>query len=229
MTIILCDEPGYRVPVGQEPVWECGGVTYGNRNPPLVPGLKCIVAGESSYGLLGYQYQSGPVDEGSMILPHGFGVPVGGKTHPKTLVAAFHFPKRNLTRNSMTGVSETKVTIAMTDSPVRPVRDLDLQAHGFVGRQSVGTITGSWTMKQKNHPGVRIVLIYCHWHSFAIDIRVGIERKDGESVQILHQDPAKYSGYTDISDLSTAVMQSGDRLWIECVIKNPLDHNLRVW
>lgn len=227
----LCEEPGYRgVDTGEEShVWECGVDAFAQPNPPLTRGTFCYAAdGGSSYGVLNYQFQKGSPEEGTLVLPPGTGVKVGGKNAPKYMVAGFHFPKKSGSIDGTTGGSRLEFTLVKSPSPMKPVTSMTLIAHGFVGAQSVGTVTGSWAFTEEM-PAIRIWNLYSHWHDLVTDVQIYVKRPDGGEDLLLHQDPHVFAGVTSVNDNPSAVVGPGDRLTVKCTYNNTMDKNLRIW
>lgn len=139
------------------------------------------------------------------------------------------FDRLNVVNHSLAG-SEIEVTLRRRTSSqkMRPVYSLVLINFGFVGRRSVGWTSGSWTLVED----VRMVIVslYTHWHErnhLVTDIRVWITRTSGAPDVILHQD-IHFTGIADVSNMTTAVMQKGDRLTVQCTINNTMDITLRI-
>lgn len=223
----VCDEPGSRGPGGESWSWDCSAdFFFGRRTPDLSPGHECILNGGPSTGSSTFQYQGGSPDEGTLILPPGTGIPVGGANgRRKTIIAIFHYPDRNQTLNGMTGVSSLEVTVIPHEAGARVADSLLVGLAGFLGPQSVGSITGSYKLEEMP---IRIISIYTHWHDLAIDVQVGVERTNGETFTFLRQDPHKFWGIVSIPDSSSSLVRPGDRLTIKCTYNNTLPSVLRV-
>lgn len=222
-----CDEPGHLALPDNPPVWECGiDFVYAARNPPLLPGHECMLKETVAYGRFTWQYQGGSVEAGTMTLPTGTGIPVGGKSGPKYIVVSFHYISLNETLNNTTGVSGLDFKLVRNKADIKKVGGLTLGAYGFLQASSVGTLSGSWTLSQ-DIP-IQIRRIYSHWHSMAIGARVSIFRPDGKRERLLEQDPRSYMGYTEVADSSEAVMRPGDTLTLTCTFDNKKPHTVRV-
>lgn len=226
MYMSLCQEPGHRGRDGGLEEWECGVLSGGRVNPPLVRAPECLTPNPIPISPWVYQYQSGPEDEASMNFPPGTGLPVGGAGDPQYLVVVYHFASKKQTLNGMTGVSGLDVTLSNTSYPMTPFHTFNMESWGYLGPQAVGTVTGSWTLKEETE--IRLRLLYVHWHDLAIDVQIEIERRDNGSDLILHQDPRKYWGMTSVPDSESAVMRRGDRMIVTCTYNNTLDEVVRV-
>lgn len=224
----VCDSTPIQVvnKTGISEVFDCGPDTGGRPNPPLVRSPACLLNGGLSQGYSTYQYNGGSVQEGSLVLPHDAGIPIRGPGIHKAVVLAAHFPKRPA--NHMTGSSGLDVRIVRNRPNIQSVRTLDLAAFGFVDRQTVGRVSGSWTMKRNT--SVRILRLFTHCHDLGIGIEVGIKRQGEQEMDvILSQDPRSFSGITNMTDSPSAVMQQGDRLLLSCLFNNSMPSKLRVW
>lgn len=226
MTVVVCDDPGYKGAIGKAGVWECGRDYYGNPNPPLPSASRCVVHGEHSYGLFGYQFQGGPADEGALCLPPHTGIPVGGEEGRRYIVAGFHFPQKNRTMNGTTGVSEIGVTIKHTTEKMEAMNNLIFGGNGFVGPNSLGSVAGTWTLKQDI--SIKIWLMYAHFHAMAIDFKVWIGTSEASDL-VLHQKPTIFRGITLLDPNKKSTMHAGDKVIVECLFNNTMSRNLRIW
>lgn len=210
--------------------WDCESPSNAQQEPVLPVATECSRDGQN-HDYFNYQFQGGSPDEGSLRLPHGYGIPVGDGTAFKWIVIQFHFFEPEKLVNGSIAGSEVEVTLAPQSprSPIRAVASLLLMAYGFVGAHSVGSVTAIW--RQEEDFEMDLLLLYTHWHetnNMVIDVVVWIERTSGDEDVILRQDPLTFSGITDVTNSSTAVIRRGDRLFVECTYNNTRDHNLRV-
>lgn len=171
------------------------------------------------------------MDEGSLTLPPGTGVPVGPGTDFHWIVVLFHFFRpQDLVNGSTLGARvEVRFSGASSTQNTDRVSSLLLTANGFVGANSVGSVSGSWTLDEQKE--LKLLRLYTHWHEhkhMAIDIQVWIERKDGNRDIILRQDPHTYWGISDVSNITSAVVTMSDRLVIQCTYNNTMSTVLRV-
>lgn len=230
MLMQMCDQPAFRPDVRiKGPVaWDCGAEFFANPNPPLKQAGGCLKKGRHSVGSFGIQYQGGPGDEGSVILPPGHGIPVGGSTGHNTILVKFHFADRNKTIHGTTGVSGVDYTLVRRPAhQPKIVAGLHVSAYGFVGGNGIGRITGSWTHKQ-GMPDIRIIRLFTHWHDMATEVRVWIKRSDGVTDLLWRENPKNYSGVFNVSESAPSVLRPGDQLKITCTYNITLSHVVRI-
>lgn len=224
MLLHVCDDPGSRGPSGESRSWDCSqDLLFGGRTPGLSKGYECSSDGEMMTGNT-FQYQGGSVEEGTLTLPEATGIPVTTTDgRRKTLVAVFHYP--NKTMDGMSGSSSLEVTLISGSTGIMTAGVLSLDLAGFIGPQSVGTISGSWKLEQKP---IKILRLYTHWHDLAIDVQVGIKKANGGQHILLYQDPHAFRGITNISDSESSLMSPGDRLTLQCTYNNTLSKAIRI-
>lgn len=229
MVLVVCDEAGYPQDddddddgkAGEgERVWECGSASLGTRDGDMAIGHICA---NSSKSFTNYQYQSGPADQASLILPPGTGIATAG-----VIVTAYHFFDVTSLKHGSTDGSAFELTFSgEEDADISPVTSLSIMAFGFVDALSVGSVTGSWTLSAPNE--LNILQLYSHWHESVLQVKAWIERGNSKQTDvILMQDPRRFAGYTDVSKSSDAVMRRGDRLLVTCTIANQMNLTLRV-
>lgn len=194
-------------------------------SPLLTRGEMCANGG---YGPFFYNYlsASGDPEDASLRLPQGLGVPVGGKTAVNYLVLNIHYFTRKQGMDGYTGSSYVNFTLTKSSPQMQSVRTMALEAMGFVGPQSEGSVTGSWTLRQEFGP-IRILAVTGHSHTFSVDFWFMIERTDGHREIIVRQDP-RSRRQTDVSDLSSARLDVGDKLLVKCLFNNTLPSDLKV-
>lgn len=228
ISLELCAEPGFQSSDKQtDDVWDCGFDESVDRIPILNRSSACSARSNRYFD---YQFQGGSSDEGSLIFPQGTGVLVGPGSDFPSIVGQFHFFVPEELVNGSTAGSAVEFTLRPLTAgrELRPVSSLLLISDGFVGKESVGTVSASWTSDQENE--MEILRLQPHWHDMndmAIDIQVWIKRRTGEKEVILRQDPHSFFGITDVSN-SSAVVQKGDQLSVECTFNNTDDTNLRI-
>lgn len=217
----------------REDGWECGGGygSSGQTYPPLPQGSDCHADSDSERGsfIVSRQFDEGNNDEvSSLNLPKGTGIPIGGETGIKSLVAVFHFRDRNRTSDGRSGVSQVDVRIVNQKDGMQGVGELVLEANGFVGENSVASVSGSWILDQELV--MRPVLLYSHTHDLAIDLTVTIEGKDGQNARVLYQeDRRQNSGVTRYSQPDpSSLIRPGDRVTVTCTYNNTRSSVLRV-
>lgn len=203
--------------------WDCGALYYGSKaNPPLASAPAC----EEAHAHFVYQYQNGSVDEGTLTLPAGSGFRVGGKADTAHFLAVgFHFQQKNLSTDGTAVGPGLEVTL-IRDPSMRPVFALDLNVFGFVERESIGSVTGSWTLHEDLE--VHLLVIYTHWHAMATEALVQVKRTNGHSITLLRQNTHKYWGMTQLSDSYDHMMRAGDRLLLTCTYNNTMASVLKV-
>lgn len=223
-----CDQPGNLALAGRPSEWECGiDFVYAKRNPPLVPGHECMLNETVAYGRFTWQYQGGEAEDGTLTLPHGTGIPVGGKAGPKYIVVSYHFISLNESLpGNMSGVSGLDFKLSRHQPHIKKVGGLTLGAYGFLKASSVGTMTGTWTLTEEKP--IQLLRIYTHWHGMAIGSEVSVKAKEGDVDVILKQDPRQYKGYTELADSDRYVMKPGDALTLTCTFNNTKDEIVRV-
>lgn len=166
-------------------------------------------------GPLIYQYQSGPINEGSLYLTPGFGIKIGGDSGIFSIVADFHFPERISSNTSL--VSSAEVILEPGDSQMKSVVPLLIAARGVIGPRSISKVVGSGTVIHRNK--LQLLNVFTHWHEKATAVRVYITKPNGLQLDILEQDPLHFSGTTNIT--STVFALEYDKLNIECTFYNP--------
>lgn len=230
LIIAACHEAGFQDAVSTDypVVWECGYEDLGKRTDILPNAPECSPNGRAYFST---QFQGGSADDGSLVLPHGTGVPVGSGSPFQTIVAIFHFPRTKELIHGSTAGSGFEVTFSHVphNENMRSIWSLLIMADGFVGAHSVNTISGSWTLREQTV--MHLKRLYTHWHEMndmAIKIQVWIERTSGERDIILSQDPKAFQGISDVSNSTSAVIRTGDRLTIQCTYNNTSDRNIRV-
>lgn len=223
---MACDGPGYRDPrPGRPSVWDCGTNQTYERFTGLPRAEQCA-SSDSPHGSFKYQSQGGSSEEARLVLPEGTGIPVGGRTGLKSIVFGFHFPQLSRTVDGTTGETRVDVQLIRNQRHMKPTSSILLGGFGFLAPKSVSSISASWTVDQDIpvHPTV----VYTHTHELAIDIKVAIQRKDGERELMHEKDPRKHKGMTTLTPEPQA-MRLGDKLLVECVYNNTQDTSIRVW
>lgn len=229
ISLILCDNPLddelMATTDGQSIAWSCD---LESPSPVLRNARECVVNNKSRHNF-NYQFQGGSLEEGMLLLPPGYGIPVGEDSVFKTMVAEFHYfdaPDQPPIR-SIAG-SEMEVTLVPNSDKrdLRPVYSLLIAGYGFVGADSVGSVSASWRFEEETV--MHLLSLYTHWHEKAIDVQVWIQRMSGETDVILRQDPHMFAGTMDISNKTSALLRPGDSLTIQCTFNNSASHNLRV-
>lgn len=225
----VCERPGFQSPGGGvSSVWDCGqSFGFSHSNGGLPTGPYCLTSNGSPHGSFDYQNNVGPVNQSVLVFPSGTGYPVGGKTGHDFVVLIFHFPSKNKTMDGTTGVSGTDITFARTLQPMTPVSSLIMNAQGFVGPKSVGSVNGVFDIRQKDvaiHP----FALYTHWHDLATHVEVTLIHSDGEEEVLVRQDPHRYFGVTNITNWPSIVARTGDRITLTCTYNNTLTAVLRV-
>lgn len=198
--------------------------TMGRRLTSLPRADDCSLIDNNQY--FDYQYQGGRVEQDSLMLPRGMGVPVGRGSPFRTIIMVSHFDDASRLVNDSTVGSSVEVSLMRTSSNVSHVFSLKLVAYGLVGGQSVGSVTAKWLLEEDVH--MHLLLLYTHWHALAIRVEVWIERRESrEGEAILIQDPRSFKGITDVSN-SSLVMKKDDRLLIRCTYNNTDDETLLI-
>lgn len=227
MTVKACNSPKMAGIVA----WDCGGDVFSGHMSGLPTGPECPVVPHGEHGHNGfhYQFQGGSADEASLVLPPGFGIPVGGETGLKSLVVTFHFPKRSQVIGSRTGVSGIDFSTVRPNpgTTITPVGVMVIGGQGYVGRQSLGTVVGTHVVDHKIHP----LSLYSHFHDLATEIKVEVGRGNGQKwEEIMKQDPRTFRGVTSKWTNGSAypVIESGDRLKVQCTFNNTFSSALRI-
>lgn len=180
-----------------------------------------------SYGELQYQHQGAAGEFSSLSLPSGTGARVGGKTGPRYVVFGIHYPRRSWTADGThSGNSFVDVTLVRNSPPRRLVSSFSILVNGFVAANSIGSVTGSFTLR--NETEIQLLLLYPHAHLIGTEIRIAIERKNGSRSEVLVTDPQIDKGIYLISGRESAVMRKGDRFTIQCTYNNTRHKTLRV-
>lgn len=225
ITVLACDEPGYRNPAGGKSAWDCGTSQTYERFTGLPRAEQCE-SSDSPHGSFKYQFQGGSADEGRVRLPDGTGIPTGANTGRKSIVFAFHFPKLSQTIGNRTAVTEVSVTFVKDRPDMKVSTTILTGAFGFIGANSVSTVSGVWTLEQDIpiHPTV----VYTHSHSLATKAELLIERSTGTVELIYERDYRIFKGMASILP-GVQPLRSGDKLVLKCTYNNTASTNVRVW
>lgn len=224
--VMVCDGPGYKDPrSGTLSVWDCGTNETHNRFTGLPRAEQCA-SSDVPHASFKYQFQGGSRDDGTLRLPSGTGVPVGGTKGTKAIVFGFHFPSRNQSVDETTGETQVDVTLIRNQTGMKATSSLRMGGFGFLGAHSVSNISASWTMNQDipAHPSV----VYTHAHSLVTWTKVLVQRKNGEQQLIHESNPNSYKGLTTVAH-ELEPMRLGDKLVVECEYNNTQSKNVRVW
>lgn len=222
----FCDEPGYQSRDKRNLVWDCGAEGFGDPNPPLPRAPRCRMQGQASdFGYLNYQYQGGDLAQGSLILPPGYGITIGGPAAPKSIVIWQHYT-RQATTNFSTGRTTVHFRVQKSRSSLQPVYGLAFDTFGMIIPSSVGKVRGSWCMQTDSV--IRIISLYTHWHELAIQAEVAVVHGSSSNHILLRQDPATFRGVTYLNRTAHAFLRRGDRVTLTCTFNNTLQHVLRI-
>lgn len=197
-------------------------------NPPLTRGPICRNGGVVANGPFEYNFlpSKGSSDENGLTLPSGTGVPVGGQTGVKYIVLNVHFYSRRQEVDGYTGQPQVDLTLVRGVPSMKSVRSLQLETMGFLGPHAVGSITGSWTLKQ-DMPSIRILSLTGHSHELSTDFRVIVQRRNGTTDLVVRQDP-RGDRQSDVSQVPAAHLEPGDKLKVECIHNNTMSSTLRI-
>lgn len=217
----VCDEPAFGLNEGESRSWDCTDEeSFGRKTPALSADRRCFLDGKLHAGT-NFQFEGGSVEEGTLTFPPGSGFPVDA-AKKKSVLFFVHYPKK---RDGLIQGSSLEVSLKRSQTVVKTAGTIELSAVGFIGPQSVGTISGSWRLQEMP---IQILRLYTHWHDLAIDVMVGVKKANGEEHMMLHQDPHAFKGITNISASEFAILNPGDRLTFNCTYNNTDAGALRV-
>lgn len=225
ITVLACDESGFRNPSGEPSIWDCGTTQTYERFTGLPRAEQCN-SSASPHGSFKYQFQGGSAEDGALRLPDGTGIPVGANTGRKTIVFAFHFPRLSQTIDNRTAVTNVTVSLVKDRPDMKITTTILTGAFGFIGAHAVDTVSGVMTVSQDIpiHPTV----VYIHSHSLAIKQELLIERTSGQTELIHARNSRAFKGMAAIPP-EVQPVGKGDKLVIECTYNNTGDTNVRVW
>lgn len=206
-------------------MWDCGTDDTFSRFSRLPRATECA-SRDFPHGIFKIQNDEQAKDM-DLHLKHGTGIPVGGRTGRTAVVVAFHFPAIGSTLNGMTGETEVRFRLKKKTPDVKTAGVLIMSGIGFIGGDSVSSVSASWTLDA--NIGLHPVLVHTHTHSLGCGVEVSIQRKGAEQkVPVFQADLRLHRGFDRLTPEPPALRQ-GDTLTVQCVYNNTRTENIRVW